>query len=106
MYLRKFWCGESAGERFCKLSGGSRGTLVTKDSFERRERYVGLRECLQNMLDHDIVPIINNNDVLHEMLTVAELDKLMASLPEDPHLYKDPGVDWEDQAHGVTAKKS
>lgn len=41
--------------------------LVTKDSFERRERYVGLRECLKNMLDHDIVPIINNNDVLHEV---------------------------------------
>ena len=41
--------------------------LVTKDSFERRERYVGLRQCLQNMLDHDIVPVINNNDVLHEV---------------------------------------
>jgi glutamate 5-kinase len=41
--------------------------LVTKDSFERRERYVGLRECLLNIVEHNIVPIINNNDVLHEV---------------------------------------
>jgi NADH-quinone oxidoreductase subunit E len=41
-------------------------------------------------------PVALVNDVLHEELTVEKLDKIMNELPEDPHHYHDPVVDWED----------
>jgi len=41
------------------------------------------------------------NEVLHENLTVEKLDKLIASLPADPHDYKDPTVTWEEKGHGA-----
>ena len=40
-------------------------------------------------------PVALVNDVLHEELTVEKLDKIMGELPEDPHHYRDPVVDWE-----------
>lgn len=39
------------------------------------------------------------NQVLHENLTVEGIDKILDSLPDDPHEYKDPTIDWEDDAH-------
>ena len=35
------------------------------------------------------------NDVLHENITPEQMDKLLDSLPDDPHHYKDPTVTWE-----------
>jgi NADH-quinone oxidoreductase subunit E len=39
-------------------------------------------------------PVALINDVMHEDLTVARLDAELDRLPDDPHDYKDPGVDW------------
>ncbi len=36
--------------------------LVASDTFERRRRYVNLRNCLEALLKHGAVPIINEND--------------------------------------------
>src|SRR5437016_3425500 len=35
------------------------------------------------------------NDVLHEDITPDSMDRLLDSLPDDPHQYKDPTVTWE-----------
>lgn len=40
-------------------------------------------------------PVMLINEVLHEELTTEKLDKVLADLPEDPHEYTDPVVDWE-----------
>jgi len=39
--------------------------LLTREAFSVRERYTALRETLQEMLSEDILPIINNNDVIN-----------------------------------------
>jgi NADH-quinone oxidoreductase subunit E len=39
------------------------------------------------------------NDVLHEDVTADSMDKLLDSLPDDPHHYKDPTVTWEESLH-------
>jgi NADH-quinone oxidoreductase E subunit len=49
-------------------------------------------ECLGSC---GTAPAMLCNDVLHEDLTVEQLDKLIAELPEDPKEYKDPAVTWE-----------
>jgi NADH-quinone oxidoreductase subunit E len=36
------------------------------------------------------------NDVLHENITPEGMEKLIDSLPDDPHQYKDPTVTWEE----------
>jgi NADH-quinone oxidoreductase subunit E len=40
-------------------------------------------------------PVALVNDVLHEELTLEKLDRIIAGLPQDPHDYKDPTVNWE-----------
>ena len=44
-------------------------------------------------------PVAMVNDVLHENLTVDQLDQVLNSLPADPHDYKDPTVNWELDEH-------
>jgi NADH-quinone oxidoreductase subunit E len=39
------------------------------------------------------------NDVLHEDITPEQMDKLIDSLPDDPHHYKDPTVTWDEHSH-------
>jgi len=39
------------------------------------------------------------NEVLHENLTVEKIDALVNALPENPHDYKDPSINWEEE-HG------
>jgi NADH-quinone oxidoreductase E subunit len=41
-------------------------------------------------------PVALVNDVLYENLDTEQLDKILQSLPEDPHAFKDPTIDWED----------
>ncbi len=36
------------------------------------------------------------NDVLHEDITGEGMERLIDSLPEDPHAYRDPTVNWEE----------
>jgi NADH-quinone oxidoreductase subunit E len=53
-------------------------------------------ECLGSC---GTAPVLVVNDVLHENLTPESLDKVISSLPEDPHDYKDPTVTWKDGQH-------
>src|SRR5450432_510506 len=36
------------------------------------------------------------NEVLHENMTVEKLDAELAKLPDEPHDYKDPSINWEE----------
>lgn len=45
-------------------------------------------------------PVALVNEVLHEELTVEKLDRIISSLPADPHDYQDPTIDWETDHHG------
>ena len=38
--------------------------LVTKEDFRDRHHFLNIRTCLQTLLEHDIIPIINENDVV------------------------------------------
>ncbi len=38
--------------------------LVTKEDFRDRNHFLNIRNCLETLLDHDILPIINENDVV------------------------------------------
>lgn len=38
--------------------------LVTKEDFRDRQHFLNIRNCLETLLDHDILPIINENDVV------------------------------------------
>lgn len=38
--------------------------LVTKEDFRDRQHFLNIRNCLKTLLDHDILPIINENDVV------------------------------------------
>jgi NADH-quinone oxidoreductase subunit E len=40
------------------------------------------------------------NEVLHETISVEQLDKVLDALPADPHDYKDPSITWEEDGHG------
>jgi NADH-quinone oxidoreductase subunit E len=40
------------------------------------------------------------NEVLHETVTVEQLDKVLNALPADPHDYQDPSITWEENGHG------
>lgn len=39
-------------------------------------------------------PVVLINDVLHPNVTVETLDTELSRLPDDPHDYKDSGIDW------------
>ena len=38
--------------------------LVTKEDFRDRQHYLNLRNCMNSLLDHGIIPIINENDAI------------------------------------------
>lgn len=38
--------------------------LVTKEDFRDRQHFLNIRNCLETLLEHDIIPIINENDVV------------------------------------------
>ncbi len=42
-------------------------------------------------------PVALVNEALYENLTPEKLDEIVAKLPEDPHDFKDPTIDWEDR---------
>jgi NADH-quinone oxidoreductase E subunit len=57
-------------------------------------------ECLGSC---GTAPVALINEVLHEDLTPAKLDELIAALPPNPHDYHDPGVTWEAEEHDEEA---
>jgi glutamate 5-kinase len=38
--------------------------LVTKEDFRDRQHFLNIRNCLETLLEHEIIPIINENDVV------------------------------------------
>ena len=44
-------------------------------------------------------PVALVNEALYEELTPEKLDEVVSNLPEDPHDFKDPTIDWDD-SHG------
>jgi NADH-quinone oxidoreductase E subunit len=44
-------------------------------------------------------PVALVNEVLHENLTPAKLDEVLAKLPADPADYKDPTITWDESGH-------
>jgi NADH-quinone oxidoreductase subunit E len=44
-------------------------------------------------------PVALVNEVLYENLSTDDFDKILANLPEDPHDFKDPSIDWEEAKH-------
>jgi NADH-quinone oxidoreductase subunit E len=44
-------------------------------------------------------PVAMVNETLYENLTPEKLDEILASLPDDPHQFKDPGQTWSDDEH-------
>lgn len=51
-------------ETFEKLGVMCSQVLVTKEDFRSRTHYLNMQNCLSALLNHDIVPIINENDVV------------------------------------------
>ena len=49
-------------------------------------------ECLGSC---GTAPVVGVNDVLYENVTPESIDELIAKLPDDPHEFADPTVDWE-----------
>jgi NADH-quinone oxidoreductase subunit E len=41
-------------------------------------------------------PVALVNEALYEQLTPAKLEEVVSKLPDDPHDFKDPTIDWED----------
>lgn len=51
-------------------------------------------ECLGSC---GTAPAMLCNEVLFENLQPDQLDSIIDQLPEDPHQFKDPTIDWEDE---------
>lgn len=56
-------------EGFARLGMVCAQVLLTHTDFEDRTRYLSLRNCLARLLDHSVIPVINENDTV----SVAEL---------------------------------
>jgi NADH-quinone oxidoreductase subunit E len=44
----------------------------------------------------ELAPAALVNEVLYEKLTPETLDEVVSNLPDDPHDFKDPMIDWHD----------
>jgi NADH-quinone oxidoreductase subunit E len=67
------------------------GIELGETSADKRFTLVEL-ECLGAC---GTAPVMLINDVLHEEMTVEKLEQAIASLPDDPHDYHDPQIDWD-----------
>ncbi|WP_372751090.1 glutamate 5-kinase [Labilibaculum sp.] len=71
--------------------------LVTKQSFRTREHYLNMKNCLNSLLNHDILPIINENDAVSVTALMFtdndELSGLIASMMNVEDLYLLSNID-------------
>jgi NADH-quinone oxidoreductase subunit E len=86
-------CGSNDLTSFCKQKLGLELGESTADG---RFTLVEL-ECLGAC---GTAPVALVNEVLHEELTVAKLQQIIDELPQDPHDYKDPFINWQEEGHG------
>ena len=45
-------------------------------------------------------PVALVNEALYEELTPEKLDEVVSNLPDDPHDFKDPTIDWDEKSNG------
>jgi NADH-quinone oxidoreductase E subunit len=83
----------------CEICDSSRLTKAVMDRFDievgettadKKFTLVEL-ECLGAC---GTAPVLLINDVLHEEMTVEKLEAEINKLPDDPHDYHDPQIDW------------
>lgn len=68
--------------------------LLTHEDLRARERYLGIKQCLEQLLSYGTIPIINENDTvsaaeIHAMLKFGDndtLSALVASIAQAEHL--------------------
>jgi NADH-quinone oxidoreductase E subunit len=53
-------------------------------------------ECLGSC---GTAPVALVNEVLYENITPESLDRILDTLPSDPHDLKDPGITWKEDGH-------
>jgi NADH-quinone oxidoreductase subunit E len=53
-------------------------------------------ECLGSC---GTAPVVMINEVLHENVTVEQLERELNKLPDDPHEHKDPTITWHEEGH-------
>ena len=85
-------CDSSSLTNHCKKKFGIDVGETTPDG---RFTLVEL-ECLGSC---GTAPAALVNEVLHETVSVEQLDKVLDALPVDPHDYKDPSITWEGTGH-------
>ena len=51
-------------EQFSKQGCLCAQVLVTKDDFRDREHYINMKNCISVLLQNDVIPILNENDVI------------------------------------------
>jgi NADH-quinone oxidoreductase subunit E len=88
---RSLSCEICASKELTKLCKKKLGIEIGETTEDGRFTLVEL-ECLGAC---GTAPVALVNDVLHENLTADQFEKVLDSLPDDPHDYKDPVVDWE-----------
>ena len=86
-------CGSRELTAHCKRKLGIEVGETTRDG---RFTLVEL-ECLGSC---GTAPVTMCNEVLHENLTVEQLDKVIDALPADPHDLRDPGITWDETGDG------
>jgi len=86
----------------CEICGSGKITQHLKDKLnleigettaDKRFTLIEL-ECLGSC---GTAPAILVNEVLQENVTTESIDQLIAKLPDDPHDYKDPTINWNDE---------
>lgn len=95
--------------------------LVTKEDFRDRHHFLNIRNCLETLLDHNILPIINENDVVsvtelmftdndelaglitsmmntEAMILLSNVDGIYNGSPESPASQVIPVIDQDTEA--------
>lgn len=95
--------------------------LVTKEDFRDRHHFLNIRNCLETLLDHDILPIINENDVVsvtelmftdndelaglitsmmntEALILLSNVDGIFNGSPESPNSSVIPIIDQDTEA--------
>ncbi len=68
-------------EAFAVRGLGVGQILVGRDDFDSRERFLNIRNCVACLLDHAIVPVVNENDsVATDEISLGDNDILAAKL--------------------------
>jgi NADH-quinone oxidoreductase E subunit len=86
-------CGSNELTSFCKSKLGIELGETTPDGTFTLVELECLGAC-------GTAPVALVNEVLHEELTVEKLGQIVAQLPANPHEYKDPFINWDEDGHG------